>query len=304
VMWVNLGATAVNIVGDYALIFGHWGFPQWGIAGAAWATVASAVFNAAAYLVLLRIHPDTRSFHPLKSLRFVRALFDRLIHFGFPTGLQFFIDMVGFTVFLLLVGRLGMEALAASNVAFNINTLAFMPMIGIGIGVSILVGQALGRDDPAAARRSTWSGFHITFGYMAAIALGYALMPALFILPYARNAEPESFRAIGETAKVLLRFVAAYSLFDTMNIIFASALKGAGDTRFITKVIAALSWGVLIIPVGLAVGVFGAGLYVAWGIATLYVCLLGLAFLWRFVHGAWETMRVIEPAVGGEGGSQ
>jgi len=300
VMWVNVLATAVNMAGDYLLIFGHWGFPRMGIAGAGCATVASAVVNAVAYVILLRAHPGLHRLRPLRQLRFARDLFWRLVHFGFPTGLQFFIDMAGFTFFILIVGRLGMEPLAATNVAFNINMLAFMPMFGIGIAVSVLVGQSLGKNEPALARRSTWSGFHMTFLYMASIAIAYVAVPRLFILPFARNAQPESFRIIGETARVLLRFVALYSLFDTMNIIFSSALKGAGDTRFIIKVIALLSWGVLVIPVGLAVGVFGAGLYLAWTFATLYVILLGLMFLWRFQNGAWESMRVIEPAVVGE----
>lgn len=296
VMWVNVGGTAVNLLGDYALVFGNWGLPRMGIAGAALATNLSVVFTLAAYLVLLRLHPAARPHRPLARLRFDRPRFARLVHFGFPTGLQFFIDMAGFTVFLLLVGRLGTEALAASNIAFNINTLAFMPMLGIGIGISVLVGQALGRDDPASARRATWSGFHLTFGYMGAVALAYVAVPALFVEPFGRHADPAAFAAIGATAEVLLRFVAAYSLFDTMNIVFASALKGAGDTRFIIKVIAALSWGVLVVPAALALTVFGAGLYAIWGIATLYVCCLGLAFLGRFRHGAWASMRVIGEA--------
>ena len=76
-----------------------------------------------------------------------------LIRFGLPSGVQFFIDMVGFTGFILLVGRLGRNELAATNLAFNVNTIAFMPMIGIGITVSVLVGQALGRNDPRARAR-------------------------------------------------------------------------------------------------------------------------------------------------------
>jgi MATE family multidrug resistance protein len=93
---------------------------------------------------------------------------------------------------------------------------------------------------------------------------------------------------------VLLRFIALYSLFDGLNIIFASAIKGAGDTRFVMVIIVVVSGCFLVLPSYLALAVFGYGLYVAWGIVTVYVITLGFCFLARFLTGKWKSMRVIE----------
>lgn len=295
VMWVNIGATAVNLVLDYLLIFGHGGFPALGIAGAAWATVFSGVFSSAAYALLIFRPGYNRAYRTLGGWRFDRARFWALLRFGFPNGVQFFVDMAGFTFFVLLVGRLGSDSLAASNIAFNINTLAFMPMIGFGIATSVLVGQYLGREDAGTAARSVYSAFHLTFIYMAAVALLYFFWPEVFLMPYAAKSDPARFGEISRIAVVLLRFVAIYSLFDGFNIIFSSAIKGAGDTKYVMYMVLALSLGLLSVPSYLAIVVMKAGIYVSWTIASTYVVALGLAFYLRFLGGKWKDMRVIEP---------
>jgi MATE family multidrug resistance protein len=296
-MWVNTCATVVNLVLDYALIFGAWGFPELGIQGAAIATVFSGTFSFCVYLALISRKAYNEKYHTLKGWRPEGELFVRLLHFGLPSGLQFFLEMVGFTVFILLVGRLGTNSLAATNIAFNINTLAFMPMIGCGIAVSVLVGQYLGGNKPDLAQRSAYSGFHMTFLYMVSIAAAYVLVPDIFVAPFAAQANPQRMAEIYGLAVILLRFVAVYSVFDTMNIIFASAIKGAGDTRFVMFMILILSVFVLVLPAYIAIVILGYGLTIAWGIGAAYVIVLGFVFYLRFRGGRWKTMRVIEQPV-------
>jgi MATE family multidrug resistance protein len=296
VMWVNLLATAVNILFDYLMIFGAWGFPRWGMAGAAVATVISAVVSMAVYGWIILDSKNEKAYRTRSGWRFDRELFGSLIKFGFPNGVQFFVDMAGFTVFILLVGRLGSVPLAATNIAFNVNTLAFMPMIGFGIASSIMVGQNLGRKDPQAASYGVWSAFHLTFAYMLVVSLLYVLTPGLFLAPFAARSDPAQFAAIGPMAVVLLRFVALYSLFDGMNIIFSGAIKGAGDTKFVMYMVLLVSLFGLTLPSYLGIILLGWGIYASWGIATFYVCALGLSFFLRFMTGKWKTMSVIEPA--------
>lgn len=296
VLWVNLLITALNIGLDYLLIFGAGPFPGLGIAGAAIATNLAMAAGLLAYLALMASPEHDWRFRVLRGWRLDPDLFARLIRFGLPSGVQFCLDLAGFTVFLLIVGRLGTVSLAATNIAFNINTLAFMPMIGLGMAVTIRVGQHLGGDDPERAARSVSAGLRLTLLYMGGVALLYVLTPGLFLYPYGLYAEPGAFREIAELTTVLLRFVALYSLFDVLSIVYAAALKGAGDTRFVTGLIAALSLGVLILPSYLAMELLGAGVLAAWSIATAYVCLLGLGFFWRFRGGQWKRMRVIEKA--------
>jgi MATE family multidrug resistance protein len=296
VMWVNIFATAVNLILDYALIFGHWGFPEMGIKGAGIATVIAGIFSLLAFLALISTGAYNQTYHTIKGWRPERQLFVRLLRFGVPSGVQFFLEMVGFTVFVLLVGRLGTISLAATNIAFNINTLAFMPMIGCGIAISMLVGQYLGADKPDFAQTSAYSGFHLTFAYMTSIAAAYLLLPNIFVTPFALQADPQAFSEIYQYCIILLRFVAVYSIFDTMNIIFCSAIKGAGDTRFVMFMTVILSVFVLILPTYLAIVVFEYGLMISWLLATIYVIMLSVAFYFRFLNGKWKTMRVIEHA--------
>ena len=292
-MWVNFAATAVNIILDYVMIFGKFGFPEWGIRGAAWATVISSIVATLLFLFLMLGRGYRTEFGTWSGRGFNRWLFGRLLNFGIPAGLQFFLDLLGFTLFILLIGRIGDVELAATNIAFNINMLAFMPMIGLGIAISVLVGQNLGNEDSKLAEFSTWSGTHISFFYMLIIAILFVALPGLFLNPFGYEADSASFKPIFDYGVVLLRFIALYCLFDTLNITFASALKGAGDTRFVMKAIVLISWLVMVIPTYLAVVVFKQHLYVAWIFATSYVVLLGFVFLIRFLRGKWKTMSVI-----------
>lgn len=293
VMWVNLGGAAVNIVLDYILIFGKLGLPVLGVAGAAWATVIASVFPVGVYFYLFT-RPGNRSrYATLSGFRFDAGLTRRLLRFGVPNGVQFMLDICAFAAFIMFVGRISDTAIAATSIAFGINTLAFMPMLGIGVAVTTLVGQALGKNQPALAVRSTWSGFFITYAYMAIIAAGYWFIPKVFLYPFSFGAGALNYAAIEPVAIKLLAFVAFYCLFDTGNIIFSAALKGAGDTRFVMYITIILGWVFMVLPTSLVVK-FGGGVYWAWGFVTTYVCVLAVVFLLRFLAGKWKNMRVIE----------
>ena len=294
IMWVNILATAVNLIMDYTLIFGKFGFPELGIKGAAIATVLSACFSLTIYLILISRPSYNRRFNIFRGLKFNKKLFSRLFRFGFPNGVQFFLDIAGFATFLLLMGRLGTTSIAATNIAFNINNLAFMPMIGFGIAVSVLVGQHLGNNRPDLAERSAYSGFYLTFLYMAILASSYILVPGIYLKLFASHSDPGSFAPIRDITIILLRFVAIYSIFDTLNIIFAAAIKGAGDTRFVMVMLFFISFFILVIPSYFALVVFKMSIYVGWGIASTYIITLGIGFFIRFKGGKWKSMRVIE----------
>lgn len=296
ILWVNCGATVVNIVLDYAWIFGNWGFPEWGISGAAWATVASQAAGATVLCLLVAGRKNRVAFSTLRSWRIEWNLIRRLIRFGTPAGLQGFIEMMGYTGVILLIGRVGSVELAASSAAFNINTLAFLPPIGLSIAVTTLVGQRLGQNRPDLAERATWSGYHIVLAYMLFIGALYVLIPKVFLYPLERNADPETFKEVSRLTIVLLRFVALYSIFDTMGITFGSALRGAGDTRFVMWTSTVMCVTVMIVPAYLVTEVFHGGVYALWWTITIYIALVGSIFLLRFRGGKWKAMRVIEAA--------
>jgi len=296
IMFSTIFQTGINIIFDYLLIFGKSGFPALGIRGAGIASVISAYWNLI-FLIVLTAKSQHHQYQLLTSWRFDKELFSRILKYGIPNGLQGTIDLAGFTIFLLLLGKLGTIPLAATNIAFNINTLAFMPMIGIGMAVSILVGQNIGASNPERAEKITESGFIIVFTYMVILAICYVVIPDIFIKPFSFKADPFEFKKIYQISVILLRFVAFYSLFDAMNVVFSSALRGAGDTRFIMAAVAILSIFVLILPSYIFIILLGKGIYAGWTIATIYVVLLALMFFLRFKHGKWKKISVIEKNV-------
>jgi MATE family multidrug resistance protein len=300
VMWVNLGCVAVlNTLLSYAWIFGRWGLPALDIRGAGWASFVVSVAEAVAFLALMFRRSYRETYQTLRAWRPDPALLRRLVRFGLPNGVQFSLDIAAFSTFLLLVGRLGTTALAATNIAFNVNSIAFMPMIGLGIAVSTLVGQRLGQDRPDLAERSARSAAHAAFTYMGVVAAGYALLPGLFLRPFASGADPATFAEVERTAAVLLRFVALYCMFDAMYFAYSSAIKGAGDTRFVLYVSLSLSWGIMAIPSYVSWRL-GWGLYAIWTFATAYIMTGGAIFFLRFRGGKWKSMRVIEQKAGAE----
>ena len=296
VIYINAVGTAVNAVLDYALIFGHFGFPQLGIAGAGWATVAGAWASAAVGFALMARRRYRQENATLSGWRFDGALFWRVMRFGIPSGVHWALDIAAFNAFVILIGQFGDNDLGATGLVITINGLAFIPMIGVGQAVTILVGRYLGENRPQLAERMTWLGLAVAGGYMFLVSVLYVAAPSLFIGPFRGDNDPVAWQPLADKVALLLWFVAVYSIFDAANIVLSFGLRGAGDTVFVSFVSLILPWPVMVVPTWLAVK-YGWGLYWAWAFASLYICLQAVCFYVRFRGGRWRTMRVIEGAV-------
>lgn len=294
VMWVSILITIINITLDYILIFGNFGFPELGIRGAAIASNIAVMAGSLVFLLLLFQAKYREKFNLLVSWRFDRSLFNRLIYFGSPNGLRLFIDMSAFTAFLMFVGKLGTHEGVTTNIAFNIEALAFLPMVGMMIGVAVLVGQRLGENKPELAEKAAWSAIHLALAFFGVLAVLYLTIPKLFIYPFTLNGGLVELDNSVETIVVLLRFVAFFCLFDAIFLVFLGALEGAGDTRFIMKMSVVISIFLLIVPCYLYICYFEATLMGLWWIITINVVIYCAVFYWRFKTGPWKSMRVIE----------
>ncbi len=295
VMVVHMAGAAVNIPLDFCLIHGKGPFPELGIVGAALATVTAYALIVLFLGALIFAKANRSAFGTWPRRRFDRDLFGRLMRYGAPSGIQFFLEIFAIGFFVQMIGRLGDLELAASNIVLSIETLSFLPMVGFHIGNATLVGQAVGRGRPGDGEYATVSAFHITLMYMGAVAALFVGAPQWLLgLFKAGHHTPAEFADIIHLGVPLMRFVALYCFFDALNLVFSGALKGAGDTRFIMWTIGILSLGVMIVPVYTAVEIMGAGVFTVWVLATLYICGLGVAFLLRYLHGNWKRMRVIE----------
>ncbi len=293
VLLVNIIGITVNVVFDYLLIFGKCGFPEMGIKGAAFASIFGAFTMLIIFIVKI-LSKNNKRIYNTKIAKPDFSFLKRLIKFGFPNGVQFFFDMSGFTFFILIIGTLGTLELSATNIAMNINYLAFMPLVGCGITTSILVGQYLGRNKASIAQFSVQTSLHIVYAYITLVILAYIFIPNVFIYPFSKGSEAEIIEQIRPIAINLLRFVALYSLFDPLNIVFASAIKGAGDTAFVMKLLIITSVFVLAIPMYLITSVFKMGLYAGWCVMLVYAVVLATSFYLRYKTGKWKKMRVIE----------
>ncbi|MGO9567841.1 MAG: MATE family efflux transporter [Desulfomonilaceae bacterium] len=295
VMWGNLVGNAANFVLAYVLIFGKLGFPEMGIRGAGLATAITGAIPGLYWSFVFLSPRYQATYRTRKEFRWDPRLFSTLLRYGVPSGVQFFLDIASFTMFILLVGRLGEADLAATNIALSIEMLAFLPMVGMSIATATLVGEYIGRGRPEIAQKSVYSALKMAMAYTAILAVLYLLVPG-FLLELFRPAAHggEEFETVLAKGVVLVRLVAIYTLFDTMFIVFSGALKGAGDTRFAMWAQVLMAWIFFVPPVYLIVEYFHVGLFAAWGWVLVYVVALGVIFWLRFRSGYWKTIRIIE----------
>jgi len=295
VLGIEAAGTATNVVLALLLIFGRLGFPELGIAGAGWATVAGAWMAAVVALFLLLRPGNRREFNTLAGWRPERELFTRLMKYGGPAGVQVFLDVLVFHIFVQLVGRLGEAETGATTLTVRLNMVAFLPMLGLGQAISILIGQRLGANRPDLAERSAYTGLRWVFGYMCVVASAYLLIPHTLVSIFEGGRDPKQFAALAAIVPPLLACVAVYSLADAVNITFSYALRGAGDTRFVSLLTFTLAWPIMVVPTFILVRA-GGNLNGAWAFATAYILAMAVCFTLRFRSGKWKHMRVIEAA--------
>jgi MATE family multidrug resistance protein len=213
-----------------------------------------------------------------------------MLRFGLPTGVQQFLDIACWTTFVQLVGRLGAEELSATSLIFNLNGWVFIPLLGLGTAVTVLVGHRIGDGRVHLAVRTTWLAFAVATVYTAVFCAVYLFAPGIIMRPYGIAENGPLYSQV----VFILRLVAVYCWFDTMVVVFGAAIRGAGDTRFAMMLSVSLGLVLLVLPTSLAMRLADQAFVTAWYAVTVFVSVLGLAFLARFQQGAWKKMRVIE----------
>lgn len=294
VMKINGVGLLVNIMLDYLFIFGHWGVPAMGVAGAGYATAlaswASAFYGF--YILFNKKHEDLYSV--CSGWRPHLDILKRYLKFGVPSGLQWALEGLAFTVFLILIGRMtnGDAALSSSSIAFTAMMLAILPALGVSQAVSVLVGQHLGNKKPLLAEDTAWSGLQVAVMYILTVGISFILFPQFYLSWFKNSQNPELWEQVTTIVPYLLAYVALFTAFDSMNLIFSFALKGAGDTRFVSIAALILPWPIMVLPTVIVKDWDGA-VYWAWGAASLFIIIQALVFWRRFMTGKWKNMSVI-----------
>ncbi len=291
IMWVSVASGVLNFFLDLALIFGFGPIPALGIAGAAIASVIAFWFKVFVFAGLL-LWVQRESLYKLRAgFGFDRRVFGSLLFFGFPTGLMYLIESSGFTVILLRIGNLGDVPLRATTMAINFNMIAFIPLMGVSIAVSVLVGRHLLQSGPARATQSVVAALGIGLIYSSIWLFAYLAIPDVMLSLYdSADATGETKQAIG-LARGLMKFVAIYVVLDAAQIIFAGSLRGAGDTWFV--MISGLTASAIALLVGFIWEPTGDTLHWWWYMIAFWIWLLAALLATRFALGRWKSMRMV-----------
>ena len=307
IMVVQLIRICVNILFDWLLIFGEWGFPRVGIAGAAYATIVAEAVSVS-LMASLVFQKKWRSEFALHAVPPAWRDWRLYFVFGLPSGVRVFFETMAWTAFVFFVGRVSATAVAATSVVFRLNTLTFFPILGMGEAIKVLVGQATGRRASGYAERIIWHGFGISEVWMLLCAVMFLLIPRTLFGFFAPSGVEESvvrFADVSALGVVLLRYVVVYSLVDSANVALAMGLQGAGDTQWSMKwslvlhasMITALFMGDTVYPKVMA-ALFDVcvhpNVHTTWIIGTVFTFISAAAWIWRLRHGGWRNVVVLD----------
>jgi MATE family multidrug resistance protein len=248
------------------------------------------------YMIGFLSAENQRIFHTRRSIRIDTTGIKKLIRYGAPSGMQFFLDISAITVFVFLIGQLGKAELAASNIVWAINALAFYPMLGASVATATLVGQYIGRKDLGTAEKSTYTALKAVEAYMLFFAVLYYLFPHTLMEWFhgESGAVEAPFAGIADLGSRILLFVAIYQISDAMTITFSGALRGAGDTAFAMWTGVICSWLLFVPGTWIALNWLGWGIMGAWLWATIYTTVMGVVYMLRFRSGYWKRIRLID----------
>lgn len=294
IMQINGVGLVANAVLDYAMILGKWGFPKMGIAGAGYATAIGTALAALYGMWLVFSDRHRRDYHLTSGWKWNSELMQRFIRFGLPSGAQWALEGLAFSVFLIFIGRMpeGNAALAASSIVVTIMMLSILPAMGVAQATSVLMGQFIGEKKPDQAERAVWAGWQVTIIYIAAIGSTFLLFPTFYMNWFKNKDNAALWAQVSVMVPYLLMFITAFTATDSVNMIFSFSLKGAGDTKFVTTAALILPWPLMVIPSFFLIKL-QHGLYLAWGAAAVFSVIQATIFWRRFVGGKWKNMSVI-----------
>ena len=303
----------VNIVMNYALIYGDVGLPQFGlpplgipgvpwfapmgVAGAGIATVMGVAVECLLPLAIFLGPKMAREFHTRTSWRPDWGAIRDLVRVGWPASVQFGNEMFCWSVFMtILVGEFGTDHLAAGWIVLRYMHLSFMPAVGFSIATTTLVGRSIGANKPELAERYARTALWMSVLYMATWGILMMIFREPMVRLFTTSAADNGATAqhVVELGSRIMICAAIFQAFDAVGIVYTGALRGAGDTFWPGVITVTLSWS-LIVGVGawIAHGYPQLGSLGPWIGSTVYIIVLGAAMTWRFERGPWRTHRLV-----------
>lgn len=294
--WMQMIAGVITMVVavflNWVLIAGHLSAPALGVNGAA---VASAIASwlGFAFLALALWRGWGRAPRRHGKLGLSLRELRRVVRFGLPNGLNWFLEFGAFQLFVNgVIAGFGDTTVAALNVVIAINSIAFMPAFGLASAGSIVAAQAIGR----GARDEVWPDVKLTLActiaWMLAVAAAYVLATDQVLGWFAPATNP---RAIVEAGGSMLAVSALWQVFDATGMTLSETLRAAGDTAWTAGARIVLAWLVFVPSSYIVVELLHGGALGAMGCLVGYIALLAFALALRFRSGAWKRIELIEP---------
>ena len=281
-LWIGAAVNVLNVPLLYVFVFGRYGFPQMGVAGAAIAGGISFTLGGAAMVAIWLAQGFRLKY--VSNGWWRRERFQRLLHIGYPAGVEVLIFQAGYFVFLMMIGHFyGTIAFAAYNVGSSLLMVCFVVGFGFSIAGSTLAGQHLGARDPDGAVRSGWRSAGYAVASMGAIGLAVAIFAPELAVFFLRD-EPETVRLTVQMAYIM----AAMTPLMAIEFAIGGALRGAGDTRF---PLVATAVGLL----GARCTLAAAFTFLGWPVVWVYGAMIVEFFvksgmlLARFRSDRWKT---------------
>lgn len=290
VMIANAVGMLINIPLNYILIFGKFGLPALGLRGAAIGTICG---NFVIFLILLTAYFNKKNrneFFTHKALKLQPDVLKVLLKFGVPAGIEMFLTIAAFNLFVQTMHTYGADVAASITVAFNWDLVAFLPMLGMGHAVTSLVGRSVGAGDFDEARRTAYTGLRIAWLYSFAMLIlfvfGARLLVGVFLPAGAADREVISM------AETMLRLVSLYILADSAQIVFVGALRGAGDTRWVMVASVTIHWIFAAVIIFLVKSV-RVNPITAWFFFIGFLIILSFSMFLRFRSGRWTRINML-----------
>jgi multidrug resistance protein, MATE family len=224
ILWTALAANGMNLFLNWVLIWGNLGVPPLGAVGSAWASSLSRGFMCVGLLVVS--YPILKGYlRPRRERILEPGPLLRMVGLGLPIGLQFQMEFGAFALIGVLMGWFGTSVLAGHQVAITLAAFAFMVPVGVAAAAAVRVGQEVGRESPAAARRAAGAALLMGMGFMVVTAAVFLAIPGL--LGRAFSPDPEVVAVVA----VLLPIAGLFQVFDGLQAVAGGVLRGVGDTR-------------------------------------------------------------------------
>lgn len=296
VMLGALIAMAVNVGLNYIFVFGKFGCPALGIKGAALGTIIATACAAAVLTAIYFSKRNAQEFNVANSLKFDPKIMQKLWHYGYPGGIEMLFNLIAFTAMVFVLHSEGLVAAAAITIVFNWELVAYIPLVGIELGVTSLVGRYVGAQNIAAVKSSIASGVKVGLLYSFLMVSLFAFLPNGLVQIFEPQSSREIFAQAVPLAVSLVKFVAFYVSAQSVFMVFIGALRGAGDTFWAMGISVGIHWVLLTILV-LMLKVWDCSVYQSWiTMIAVFIAMTCLPYL-RYRTGRWKSLHVVDPAL-------